>query len=138
MTAAQAIAEAERVLAQPPVRGGEVDRRWQALIEVAEFVATEPELLWRFVQRWGASDDDDVRAAVAACLLEHLLEHHFDRLFPRVEQAVRDPLFADTFSLCWKYGQSALPANAARFDALRAVLATGRRRSGRADPSQSA
>jgi hypothetical protein len=138
MSAAQAIAEAERVLALPSIRDGEVDQRWQALLEVAEYVASDPETVWPFVRRWGAAEDDDIRAAVATCLLEHLLEHHFDRIFPLVEEAVRAPLFADTFSLCWKYGQSELPDNAARFDALRAVLATSRRRGERPDPAQSA
>jgi hypothetical protein len=28
--------------------------------------------------------DADLRTAIATCLLEHLLEHHFDRLIARV------------------------------------------------------
>lgn len=124
----QAIATAERVLAQPPARVSEVDIRWQVLLDVAEYVRSHPDDLWPFVRQWGSSEDDDVRAAVATCLLEHLLEHHFERVFPLVETAVQDPLFADTFCLCWKYGQSELPANAARFDALRTLLGEQRLR----------
>ncbi len=135
----ETIAAAERVLAHPPAPTGEVevDVRWQAMIDVAEFVESHPEEVWPFVRRWGATPDDDVRAAVATCVLEHLLEHHFDRIFPLVEQTVADPLFADTFSLCWKFGQAAAPANSARFDRLRQEVASRRgltwgRRAGRA------
>ena len=124
----RALAEAERVLQEPVRSGGEIDPRWQVLIDLADFVRSSPEEIWPFVRRWGGCEDDDVRAAVATCLLEHLLEHHFDALFPRVEEAVADPLFADTFCLCWKFGQSELPANAARFDRLRAQLASRRAR----------
>ena len=120
------LATADGVLLDPPVSAGEVDARWQVLIEVADFVKTHPDEIWPFVRRWGSSPDEDIRAAIATCLLEHLLEHHFERVFPLVEQAVLHPLFADTFSLCWKFGQSELPGNAARFDRLRKQLAEGR------------
>jgi hypothetical protein len=97
------------------------------MTDVADFVRSSPDDIWPFVERWGSTGDDEVRAAIATCLLEHLLEHHFERIFPLVEQAVGNPRFADTFSLCWKHGQSALPANAARFDRLRQALADRRR-----------
>jgi len=114
----EVIARAESVLIHPPSRPGQIDPRWLALIEVGDHIAQHPEEVWPFVLRWGSHPDDDVRAAVAACLLEHLLEHHFDAYFPRVQLAVDDPLFADTFSLCWKFGQAELPVNSARFDGL--------------------
>jgi hypothetical protein len=120
------LAAADRALAGPPTVAGEVDARWQALLEVADCIRTNPDEIWALVRRWGSSPDEDVRAAVATCVLEHLLEHHFDRIFPLVEQACEHPLFADTFSLCWKFGQSELPANAARFDRLRKQLAERR------------
>jgi len=75
------------------------------------------------VDLWGANQDADLRAAIATCLLEHLLEHHFELIFPRVERRVSvDKLFADTFTRCAKFGQSDLPENARRFDALKAAL----------------
>jgi len=41
----------------------------------------------------------------------------------RVEaRANSDPLFADTFKRCWRLGQAELPANAVRFDELKARL----------------
>jgi len=52
-------------------------------------------------------------------LLEHLLEYHFDLIFPRVEAAARsNPWFAKTTTQCWKFGQAKDPARAARFDEL--------------------
>jgi hypothetical protein len=96
-----------------------VDERWQAIRKVRAFIKTEPEQVWTFVDRWGRSDEDDVRTAIATCLLEHILQHWFDRFFPRVELAVRsDPRFADTFSRCWEVGQAEQPVNAERFKTL--------------------
>jgi hypothetical protein len=114
----EVIARAESVLIHPPSRPGQIDPRWLALIEVSDLIERHPGDVWPFILRWGSHPDDEVRAAVAACLLEHLLEYHFDQYFPQVQQAVTDPLFADTFSLCWKYGQSEIPGNSARFDGL--------------------
>ena len=59
--------------------------------------------------------------AISTCLLEHLLEQHFDNFIGRVEQRVHDDrLFADMVSRCWKFGKSELPERAARFDRLAA------------------
>jgi len=86
---------------------------------IADYIETNPEEVWQFVLDWGGHEQEDLRDAVACVLLEHLLEHHFDMIFPRVEKAVRqDRLFADMFCRCWKFGQSKLPENAKRFDAL--------------------
>jgi len=99
---------------------GENDPRWQAIIKIEDFVKDEPDAIWGFVLRWASSLDEDLRDAVATCLLEHLLQHHFARFFPQVEEAVRtDRVFAKTFRLCWKFGQAAESGNAERFDALR-------------------
>src|SRR5262245_55718500 len=96
-----------------------MDTRWQAIIAIGQFIRTEPEAVWGFVERWGKHPNDDLRMAVATCLLEHLREHHFALLFPRVAQQVsRSKRFADTFSHCWKFGQAKAPRNAARFDRL--------------------
>jgi hypothetical protein len=69
----------------------------------------------------GDSADEDLRSAIATCLLEHWLEHHFRRFFPRVEEAVRtNSMLADTFLKRWKFGQAKEQDNAKRFDGLRA------------------
>jgi hypothetical protein len=63
--------------------------------------------------------DEDLRAAIGTCALEHRLEEHFDAFFPRVEAAARSSLaLADTVLRCWKLGEAELPANAARVDSL--------------------
>ena len=99
------------------------DRRWQAAIRLGARVESEPDAVWALVARWGTSDHSDARMAIATCVLEHLLEHHFELLFPRVEQlASSDPRFADTVSSCWRFGQSAEPANAKRLEDLQARL----------------
>jgi len=116
-----AIKSAEEILPGQAAPEGEQDPRWQAIIKVEDFVKEEPEAIWPFIVRWGSSADQDVRTAIATCLLEHLMQHHFTRFFPRIEEAARkDAHFADTFSICWKLGQAKESGNAERFDALRA------------------
>jgi hypothetical protein len=122
-TARAAIEEAERVLPGQAAPEKEVDVRWQAIIRVAEFTTTDPDELWQFARKWGASDDADLRQAIGSCLLEHLLQFHFDVIFPRVEVAVReDARFAETFLGCWEFGQTEEPENQRRFRALRVEL----------------
>ncbi len=100
--------------------GSELENvRWQAAILAGEHVKGSPEAVWSIVEQWGCVDDEDTRTAVATCILEHLLEYHFDLIFPRVaELANRNSRFAETFRLCSKFGQSELPDNAKRFAGL--------------------
>jgi len=116
-----AIANAERILPGQAAPEGRRDPRWQTIIKVEDFVQEEPDAIWSFILRWGSSADEDLRTAIATCLLEHLLGYHFSRIFPRVEEAVRsNPLLADTFLRCWKVGQAKEEDNAKRFDGLQA------------------
>jgi hypothetical protein len=118
-TVQEALAAAERLLPGHAAPKDAIDPRWQAIIQVGNFVAEEPEAIWPFVLKWGSHEDDDLRTAIATCLLEHLLEYHFDLLFPRVEAAARiDSLFANMFVQCWKMGEAKEPTRAARFDLL--------------------
>ena len=120
MTLQEAIRRAELLLPGLRAPDGQPDARWQAIIEVSEFIDTNPDEVLAFALRWGAHADEDLRAAVSSCLLEHLLEHHFSTVFPKVEETVRrDALFADTFRLCSQLGQAGLPENAVRFERLR-------------------
>ena len=115
----QTIDTAEALLPGRSAPDGELDRRWEALLAIAEFVADDPDPICAFVLRWGSYPDADLQSAVASCLLERLLEFHFERVFPDIEaQARRDRVFAGTFSRCWKYGQADEAPHAARFDAL--------------------
>lgn len=123
MTVQDAIAAAERLLPGYAAPDGEVDPRWQAIITIGEFIEHEPDAIWTFVLRWGSQEDEDVRAAVATCLLEHMLEHHFDLIFPRVEAAARsNEWFGKTTTQCWKFGQAKDSASAERFDRLRSEI----------------
>jgi hypothetical protein len=123
---AEAIREAEAILPGVPAEEGQ-DARWQAIIALGEFIGSEPEAVWAFVRRWGGHPQEDLRDAVATCLLEHLLEHHFAAYFPHVEQlALADPRFGDTFRRCWRFGQALEPGNAERYAALGARLAEQR------------
>ncbi len=114
-----AIECAERVLPGQAAPEGEIDPRWQAIIVIEGFIQSDPDAIWPFIVRWGSNVDEDLRNAVATCLLEDLLEYHFDRFFPRLEEAVHsNALLADTFSRCWKFGQAKEEGNARRFEAL--------------------
>jgi hypothetical protein len=115
----EAIAHAEQLLPGEAEPEGAIDPRWQAIIAVAEFIPSDPDAVWAFLCRWADQGDDDLRSALATCVLEHILEHRFRDYFPRVEAAVRrSAAWADIFSQCWKMGEAEEPVNAAEFDRL--------------------
>lgn len=115
----RAVAAAESLLPGVPSPDGEVDERWQAIIAVGDFIQSDPEPVWEFIARWGVDNCGDLRMAVATVLLEHLLEHHFDEFFPRVEElALSNANFADTVSSCWALGETKRPKNLQRLNAL--------------------
>jgi len=123
MTVKEAIDAAESILPGHAAPDGEIDDRWQAVIAVAEFIETEPEAVWSFVKKWGAHSDDDLRMAIATCVLEHLLDHHFDAFIAKVEDAAEaDSLFAETATYCTIFGQSLEPVRAGRFERLLASI----------------
>ena len=129
----RSIARAERLLPGTPASDGKRDPRWQAIIRVGEFIETQPEPVWQFAHRWGRHAQADLRMAVATCLLEHLLEHHFELLFPRVRRAaIESSRFADTFNSCWSFGGAKTPKNAARIKRLQSQLRRSRAAKGRA------
>jgi hypothetical protein len=116
-----AIARAERILPGQAAAEGQDDPRWQAIIAIADFLREQPDAIWPFILRWGSNTDEDLRSAVATCLLEHLLEYHFNLFFSQVEEAVRsNVLLADTFLKCWKLGQAKEEDNSKLFDRLQA------------------
>ena len=116
MSVSRAIRRAERVLPGKKAPEGELDPRWQAIIGVADYIRQHPNEVWRFTRKWGSHANTDLRTAVATCLLEHLLEHHFDSIFPLVSEACRQSRrFADTFSRCAEFGQASERGNRERF-----------------------
>jgi hypothetical protein len=119
----RAIARAESILPGRPAPDGVSDPRWQAIIRVGAFIESEPEAVWEFTLRWGKHVQSDLRTAVATCLLEHLLEYHFESIFPRVRQAALSSVrFADTFERCWWFGQAEDPKYARRIKRLQGEL----------------
>lgn len=121
MSVSEAIKHADSLLPGTPASDGQEDPRWQAIFKVGDYVETSPDSVWQFVCRWGNHPLEDLRGAIACCILEHLLEYHFQLIFPRVEEAVKeDTLFADTFTRCWKFGQSETTPNSEEFDRLQA------------------
>jgi hypothetical protein len=121
MDVREAIRHADALLPGEPSPPDEIDPRWQAILQVAHSIEAEPDVIWTFVERWGRHPQEDLRDAIATVLLEHLLEYHFDWIFPRVrELASTDALFSDTFRRCYKFGQAEHPKNARRFDDLMA------------------
>jgi hypothetical protein len=119
MNVDKAIISAEAILPGKEAAGGEEDPRWQAIIAVGDFAETDPEPVWLFGERWGVNPDEDLRMAITTCILEHLLEYHFDLIFPRMERLARsNPGFAWMVGGCWLFGKSELPDNAARLQRL--------------------
>jgi streptomycin 6-kinase len=82
------------------------DVRWQALIAIAEWIPTAPDAVWDVVAEFGESEDEDMRGGVATVLLEHLLEHHYDTILPRVRARLEQhaPQLADTLRVCFVFG----------------------------------
>jgi hypothetical protein len=120
----RAIARADAILPGRPAPDAERDPRWQAIIRVGEFIESEPEAVWAFAIRWGKHGQTDLRTAVATCLVEHLLEYHFELIFPLVRQAALNSVrFADTFERCWWFGQAEYPKNARRINGWSASFA---------------
>ena len=117
------IDQANAILPGVAAPEGAHDPRWRAINLIGDHIRTAPEEIWNFVAFWGVHPDEDLHAAIGCCLLEHLLEYHFDLIFPRVQELVaKNPQFAKTFSFCSKFGQSTLPENASKLDALNAWL----------------
>lgn len=61
-------------LVRPVVADADTDCRWQAAIVVGLHLEEFPETVWSVIKDFGVSTDEDIRAAVACALLEHLLE----------------------------------------------------------------
>jgi hypothetical protein len=116
-----ALSRLERILPGHPVRDADTgDPRWLGMLAIQDrFIVSHPEEIWAFILRWAKHPQSDLRDAVACCLLEHVLEHHFHLLFPRVRAAAeKSRRFTDTLSRCYWLGDAAIPQNARSLDRL--------------------
>lgn len=92
--------------------------RWQATIVVGEFIQTHPAVVWEVVCEHGDSPDEDLRDAIATCLVEHLLEYHFDWVLPKLRKRITagHRMLANTLRRSWPMG--AAEARWSQFDQL--------------------
>ena len=122
-----AIAIANAILPGKEAPPGKIDPRWQAIILVGEFIPTHPKEVCDFAIRWAKHPGQDLQQAIGCCLIEHLLEQHFDLVFPRMRKAaLEDSRVAKHFlvysSRSWPFGQAQLPKNANRLKRLAKAL----------------
>ncbi|HWE96868.1 MAG TPA: hypothetical protein VG269_23105 [Tepidisphaeraceae bacterium] len=123
------ILRANRVLPGKPAPDGRRDPRWQAIIHVGEFIESQPDAVWEFTLRWGKHPQADLRSAIATCLLEHLLEHHYQLIFPRVAAAAKSSRrFADTLSGIIYFGQAKETKNRTAIERLHRASNSQRKR----------
>jgi hypothetical protein len=132
MTVSDAIGAAERILPGETPPEPELDPRRPALTAVSEFIRSDRDAVWAFIEKWGCNANDELRMIVATYLLEHFLEHHFEDYIARVEQlALSDANFADTVSHCWAFGRTEFRRNRKRFENLKRRIFNSEIRRGR-------
>ncbi len=95
-------------------------RYWKAAADICEYVQEAPDLIWPLVVKAGSSDEEDLRMAIATCVLEHLLGEHFDKYFPIAEEMIiaGNRNLRSTLTHCWKMGLSEEERNSLRWDKL--------------------
>ena len=94
---------------------------------VGDYIETDPIPVCDFALKWARRRGRDLQAAIYCCLIEHLLEHHFDLLLPRMRTAAReDARVARIFVRVWNspflFGQAKEPANIKRLKRLASEL----------------
>lgn len=92
--------------------------RWSVLGDLTRFAEDRPEDVWPLIVKWGCVHNPDIRMGIACCLLEHVLEYHFEEFFERAQQVIGsgNRRFAATLMYCYKFGQAEETENARRFD----------------------
>jgi hypothetical protein len=82
---------------------------WSACVVLSYFVDQHPLQLFSIIQSVAEVASDDQRTALAKCLLEHLMESHFDFV---IDSITIEPnpsqrfALADILSRCWPYGEA--------------------------------
>lgn len=122
----RAIARAEGVLPGRETKRG-VCPRWQAIIAVGGFIGSDPIPVCDFALKWARRRGRDLGTAIHCCLIEHLLEHHFDLVFPRMRSVARESarvadLFIDLWESPFLFGQATTPENRKRLRRLSSEL----------------
>jgi hypothetical protein len=96
-------------LALRQVASEENDVRWQSLIVIGEFIplGAHNERIWSLILEY-CGIDDDMQSALATVLLEHLLEHDFERTLDKIRGALEksNPPLLDLVPRCGRFGES--------------------------------
>ena len=100
MSVDTAIERAKATLACAPVEQGQ-DPRWQGIIDLGEYLQSEPQRIWTFIEELHDIQDEDLRSALATCLLEHLIEEHPDYREKAEHLASRSVEFRRMLEMCW-------------------------------------
>ena len=100
MSIEQAVAKARAMLDSPPVETG-VDPRWQAIIDVADFIDSSPDEIWGFIEDTRKQADEDLEAALTTVLLEHLFGQHAHIRSKAIALAETDPQMKRMLQACW-------------------------------------
>jgi len=107
---------ARRALA---VRNDEV--YWLAATVLSYFVEKYPAQLLRIIRSVAQDSSDDQRTALAKCILEHLMENHFDDVINMVSQETDAELryaLVDILARCWPFGEAEKKSNWERVESL--------------------
>lgn len=75
MSVSAAIDRVTATIHLSPVDAGR-DSRWQAIMDLSEYIHTEPQTIWTFLKELQDTKGEDLQAALATCLLDHPLEEH--------------------------------------------------------------
>jgi hypothetical protein len=100
MSVSAAIDRAKATLNREPVEEGR-DPRWQAIIDVGEYLGSDPQSVWTFIEELHNTQDEDLQSALATCLLEHLIEQHPQYRVRAERLAAKSPEFHRMLEMCW-------------------------------------
>jgi hypothetical protein len=84
--------------------------RWRVSAGILQRYAEDyPGKIWPLIVRLGASRSVDLRWAVAVCMVELLLEHHYAQYFPKVKALIEagDRKMLDMLAMSYHVGQAA-------------------------------
>lgn len=74
----------------------------QSLICITEYVDMDDECFWNICRVLCESASSDIRASTACIVLEHLIEHDYEKNYARAKaQAEKSKRFSEALSMCW-------------------------------------
>lgn len=86
----------------------------------ADLAYSDPRSIWPEVLATLTIASEEMAAAIGTCLLEHMLQVDFDFFHDAFSESMSEvPMMAQAASTMSKFGQSLLPSNSDKFDALK-------------------